>query len=336
MRTAIVLLGLGIGAARLPAQLATVDTNARRLTPRSLNDPAAVYSRYAVTPKGEFETSAHYIDRVSRRAAPGGFLAFGSAAACLGATPFEYDADRAAFSVQLANIDRAVILRCTSALLRTYEASNAFGAKRLVRVYSRRFYAVMLPDVDALPPILQFSMQPRLAQRAKPALRAALVVKLQDGLTASWLESREEATFDSPVESSDTVYVLMASRAFLWVYDAKTMEVHAKFDLADPLTFKGGIARADSIRQGALKVNEVVSEDAARERMLVHARERVEIVNPRNRSEASAEGAVLQDVGSATFSLLFRDGRTEWYPYSDLVAVSAPVGRELLRLVFRK
>jgi hypothetical protein len=234
-RRAVLLVSV-VSAVASAQSVVTLDTTARVLRAGQLNNPVAIHRRFYSQPRDEFETSQAYAARLSAMKAPQGFFAIPIDASCIGEL-LVYDADGAFFTVSLATVGNAFKLRCTSKLVGTYEAQNAFSAKFTVRKYERSQYAAMVGGLASVPSNLFLPMALDSARRAKPLLRIALVAEFEDPVLSTTGISHSEPTFSDPEDVDLRMNPFSVANASLWLYNSSTGVVYAKFAASDPATW---------------------------------------------------------------------------------------------------
>lgn len=186
-----------------------------------------VFNLFRIKPKGEFETTAEFTARAPL--VPPGFFVV----ACLdeGESSISYDADSARFLISPAMANGVVT---------TQEGVGANGTYLLVAgspADSLTAYGVRMASVVGGSHLrFSYPMSRDSARAAKGRLRTVAVVRLSQ----------------PPIPSArqDWGAALVAIRAadlWLWLYDASTNRILAKWDLG---TAARALARADSVADG--------------------------------------------------------------------------------------
>jgi hypothetical protein len=201
-------------------------------------DVATVYRSYLVQPKGEFETTEQF---EARKAAVEPALH----ALVVPGPSVSYDADQGRFLVKVRTIqacDRAgcgplLTLRDDFELVRTYEASNAFGATVKVSEIRKDIWGALLPKSGSLAIELGLAMEPSRAEQMKERLGMIALVRTgpESGvvpLLANDEDSgfeHEEATISSPRDVTTHYHLFRATPVGYWLFDRESGNVLGKF-----------------------------------------------------------------------------------------------------------
>lgn len=218
---------------------APIDMAASSLNPGFLGADARTLfarleARERTRQKGEFETSAAFVERVKRsEAAPllgtlnlSSLIGLVPGRGRLGRTETEYDADRGMMSVHIQLIGNGITWADSTTDHYFYVGQNGFGATRRIEHYTQEFV-----DLDLSQSGMEISMVAQMdaatAKRIKPTLRLLLICELVEPFLKS--EARfVEATLDSPYEEKQISRALVVKLRGLWLFDQSTGKVLAK------------------------------------------------------------------------------------------------------------
>ena len=217
--------------------------------PFSGNSVEWVLKRHGIAPKGEFETTAEYEDRVKA------FQAQTYAFVRTEPEAFVYDADSETFTTRIysGSTDvhskigwyfRAFDIHEKKLSESSYVGSNAFGAKALVTKTKWKRTQIVTDDTEDIlalnrdPIDLSLNVPRDRARAVKPNLRVALICSPRldqfspdpdSGVTGATGYDIYEATIDNPSERWIYYTALRVDLLQIWVFDRATGEVYGRF-----------------------------------------------------------------------------------------------------------
>lgn len=230
------------------------DPTVKSLSPGFLgNSFERVYRATLISPKGEYETTAQFEERVQK--IPRGVYAFRAE----NEPTSKYDADTGQLVITpettMIHVGfdfkpnyTAYMIRSAVVARKEYVGSNAFGATALVKSERVKEYSIVVgqdrrygSSTD-----LVLAMTPDEARRVRSSLKVLYVCSTDvpreeqlpsmdmpdlsfDGATGF---NSTDATLDDPEERSTYLYSLRVKLLEIWVFDSKTGRVYGRFDPA--------------------------------------------------------------------------------------------------------
>jgi hypothetical protein len=218
------------------------DPTALRLPPHFMgNDIIRLYKAFAVlrtAEKGEFETTDQFNKRIEL-AESKLFMGSKTETATLSfvvPVTSEYDADNEMLVVQIhggPDRDNAGSIRVKeSKSVRSYVASNAFGAKIAVHATYIDSYLLLIKNTNQFLNAdfsSSIKMLPNEARTIKGTLSALAVCSITKGDTLIDKDaSLKEPTFNDPHELFEQFWFVKTNLLALWLFDSASGKVHAR------------------------------------------------------------------------------------------------------------
>ncbi len=212
-----------------------VDTNATAIRPQQFSSPQSLFSHLRIEPKGEFETTGEFADRVAHAVGGASYVFRVSVAQdpsyCDGS--IEYNADLARMTYRLPTIypagaDHGVPVQCTATGGGTYLASNAMGAKIRVTRFIRTLTEFTTDNENFLFDEGSLELSPDAARALKPYVRLAVLVSPgtgTSGLPAESTTGETEPDFQDPYDVTYRVSSIRSAQIEALLYDVRTGKI---------------------------------------------------------------------------------------------------------------
>jgi hypothetical protein len=233
---------------------AQIDTNLEKLPPKYFgNDPKAIFTaleeRKGKAEKSEFETTEQFQKRLEKENSMpiiGKIKSDDLLSLQVNDAVFKYSADTSEMNIYL-NLDygeRAITLSYIDINIRSYLASNSFGASTIVKNSDHEKYAAVPINYTEFPYRdtigqhyigVKIALNPNEAKKAKNDMRVLLIAKLTDPLISE-NQRYHGATFSSPYNGVFSDRYIHINLSEIWIYNQKTGQIYSKIARkVDPL-----------------------------------------------------------------------------------------------------